>query len=550
MRHVLRLWMRQASSQTALTVFLVLSLAISLGGGAFALSLNSAVLWRSLPFEDARELLALEAKDNDGQPRWLSWRELESLTTSSISPFDSIASYTAADFNALSAPGLPPEPLSATVVSPNFFTTFGISTALGQLPDANTYGVSRDRVVLLTHDFWQRRYRGAADIVGQSVRLSRPEYLGGGDEAYRVIGVLPRNTWLFWKNFDVVLPMQAELSRISDPSGGLFERTVARTNRGAGLRSARSSAPLLLERIRTAGSNRPLASLSVTPLQDAIFADLKPQLTVILWLAMIVFALAGINVVVSTIAQAADQRRSTAIRLAVGASYGRLFSETLRQHGITLFLAAGLGLVLAQWLVVGVGSQMPDGWLTRIPGELSALRVDGYVLSWLLAGLVVVILISSVAVHAATRSLKPWSLLGVAGSEDNLRSRGWRSTLVAGEIALCSAVVMTSATMVVQLKTLQGVTLGVEKARTSAVWVNLGSAALSEPAARVTYYDRIFREAESLPGIEAVGGVSHPFHFGWQSVQVRDESSRRALISPHWHAPPRLATCSPAESLS
>ena len=184
MRYVLRLWMRQASSQTALTVFLVLSFAIALGGGAFALSLNSAVLWRSLPFESARELLALEASDADGQPRWLSWRELESLTASPIEPFDSVAGYTAADFNALSAPGLPPEPLSATVVSPNFFTTFRISAAVGHLPDAHTYGASRDRVVLLTHDFWQRRYRGAAGIVGQLIRLSRPEYLGGGDEAY------------------------------------------------------------------------------------------------------------------------------------------------------------------------------------------------------------------------------------------------------------------------------------------------------------------------------------------------------------------------------
>ena len=134
----------------------------------------------------------------------------------------------------------------------------------------------------------------------------------------------------------------------------------------------------------------------------------------------------------STIAQAAEQRRSTAIRLAVGASYRRLFSDTLRQHGITLFLAAGLGLALAQWLVVGVGSQMPDGWLTRIPGELSALRVDGYVLSWLLAGLVGVILVSSGAVHAATRSLKPWSLLGVAGRRTIYVRAAWRSTLVAG----------------------------------------------------------------------------------------------------------------------
>ena len=230
MGHALRWWIRQASSQAALTAFLVLSLAVSLGGGAFALSLNSAVLWRSLPFENARELVAIEAKDTDGQRRWLSWRELESITTSRIEPFESVAGFTAADFNALSEPGLPPEPLSATVVSSGFFRTFGVRVALGRLPDLDAYGASRDRVVLLTHEFWQRRYRGTADIVGRSVRLSRPEYLGGGDEAYRVIGVLASDTWLFWKDFDVVLPMQAELARVSDASLGLFERTVGRTN--------------------------------------------------------------------------------------------------------------------------------------------------------------------------------------------------------------------------------------------------------------------------------------------------------------------------------
>lgn len=525
MGNALRLWTRQASRQTALTAFLVLSLAISLGGGAFALSLNSAVLWRSLPFQNARELVALDTRDDEGQTRWLSWRELETMASSTPLPFESVAGYTAADFNALSEPGLPPEPLSATVVSPDFFNTFRIATALGQLPEPNTYGASRDRVVLLTHDFWQRRYRGAPDIVGRSVRMSRPEYLGGGDEAYRVIGVLPRDTWLFWNDFDVVLPMQADPSRISDSSRGLFERTVARTTLDATLPLARSSAPILLERVRAAGSNRPIASLTVTSLQDSLFADLRPQLTVILWLAVVVFSLAGINVVISTIAQAAEQRRSTAIRLAVGASYGRLLGDTLRQHGITLCLAAMVGLLLAQWLVVGVGSQMPDSWLSRIPGELSALRVDRYVLAWLLAGLVGMSLISGGAVHAVTRRLKPWSLLGVSGAEDTARSRAWRSMLVGVEIALCSAVVITSVTLVVQLTTLRGVTFGVDETRTSAVWINLGSTALSEPTARVTYYDRILQEAESLAGIEAVGGVSHPFNIGWDSVQVRDGSS-------------------------
>src|SRR5918993_3069703 len=139
----LRLWIRHAAREKGLTAFLLLSLAISLGGGAFALSLNSAVLWRSLPFANANELVAIEVKTENGQRRWLSWLELASLTASPPNPFASIAGFSAADFNVLAEPGLPPEPLAATVVSPAFFATFGINVALGRLPDADAYGASR-----------------------------------------------------------------------------------------------------------------------------------------------------------------------------------------------------------------------------------------------------------------------------------------------------------------------------------------------------------------------------------------------------------------------
>lgn len=527
-RNAFQLWIRQATTHTALTVFLILSLAISLAGGAFALSLNSAVLWRSLPFENARDLVSIQARGEDGQPRWLSWRELESMTASRIEPFHSVAGLTAADFNALSEPGLPPEPLSATVVSANFFDVFGVGVALGGLPPLDSYGASRDRVVLLTHEFWQRRFRGATDIVGRTIRLSRPEYLAGGDEGYRVIGVLTRDTWLLWKDFDVVLPMQAESSRISDSSRGLFERAVGRTISGATAASARSSGPILLERIRTAGSSRPTASLSVSELQDAIFADLRPQLTVVLWLAILVLSLAGINVVITTIAQAAEQRRGTAIRLAVGASYKRLFGDTLCQHGITLCIATAVGLALAQWLVGGVGSQMPDGWLARIPGQLSALSVDANVVWWLGAALVVTIVFSGGSVHAITRRIRPWSLLCSATPEDNLGARTWRSALVGLEIALCSAVVITSVTLVTQLVTLRSVPMGVDRTRTSAIWLNLGSTTLADAASRVSYFDRILQATESVAGVESIGGVSHPFTIGWESVQVRDATASTA----------------------
>ena len=64
------------------------SLAVSLAGGAFVLSLNSAVLWRNLPFQNAEELVAIEARGSEGQSRWLSWKELESVAAATTEPFE------------------------------------------------------------------------------------------------------------------------------------------------------------------------------------------------------------------------------------------------------------------------------------------------------------------------------------------------------------------------------------------------------------------------------------------------------------------------------
>jgi hypothetical protein len=86
-----QLWFRHAAKQTPLTLFLIVSLAIALGGGAFALSLNSAVPWRSLPFEDANELVAIEPTTENGQRRWLSWPELAAIAETPVEPFASMA---------------------------------------------------------------------------------------------------------------------------------------------------------------------------------------------------------------------------------------------------------------------------------------------------------------------------------------------------------------------------------------------------------------------------------------------------------------------------
>lgn len=68
-----RLWIRQATRQVVLTVFLVLSLAVSLAGGVFALSLNSAVLWRNLPFDNPRDPIAVRRAIGASDRQIVSW---------------------------------------------------------------------------------------------------------------------------------------------------------------------------------------------------------------------------------------------------------------------------------------------------------------------------------------------------------------------------------------------------------------------------------------------------------------------------------------------
>src|SRR5688572_11327650 len=170
------LWLRHFKREKGVAVFLVVSLAVSLASATVVLTLNRSVLWRELPFSDSPQLVKIEARTPTGSPRWLSLPELHAIADRPSPIFEAIAGYTVADFVALSEPGRPPQLLLATMISPRFFDVLRIQPQLGALPPASAFNPGGERVVLLSHELWQRRYRGAADVVGTAVRLSGPEY--------------------------------------------------------------------------------------------------------------------------------------------------------------------------------------------------------------------------------------------------------------------------------------------------------------------------------------------------------------------------------------
>ena len=173
------MWLRRLRRETAQVVFVVLSLGLPLAIGVMALSLNAGVLWRPLPFAqpDAPRQGDRRSRQRESA-RWLSLPELTAVA-GEPAPFRSVAGYTVADFSVAAEGNLPAEGLLATFASAEFFALFGITPQLGTLPDPRAYSAAGERVVLLSHELWQRRYASDPRVIGRTIQLSTIDYFRG-----------------------------------------------------------------------------------------------------------------------------------------------------------------------------------------------------------------------------------------------------------------------------------------------------------------------------------------------------------------------------------
>src|SRR5262249_62006923 len=87
------------------------------------------------------------------------------------------------DFN-LTGDGQDAERVQGAFVTANFFSVLGVTSALGRGFQTGDEQFGQHRVVLLSHELWQRRYGGDSQIVGRGIKL--------GSEAYTVVGVMPQ----------------------------------------------------------------------------------------------------------------------------------------------------------------------------------------------------------------------------------------------------------------------------------------------------------------------------------------------------------------------
>jgi putative ABC transport system permease protein len=467
----------------------VLTLALALSATIALISIADAVLMRPLPYPRPERLYSLSATmpDSTGRPTpfVLSPAEFVTLREQATS-FEHVEAMTPTEM--AMTMGTTPETIRVGSASAGFLQLFGLDPTVGR---GYTEGEDRARapVIVLDGGLWQRRFGSDPGIVGQSITLD--------GVSYQVVGVTRAGYRPLLQSVDAWVPLGARI----DPA------RMGRNMLGAArLRSGVSAAQAIEEtRALQAGVQRQFpeshgkASLNVVDMHTALYGPYRPALLLALTGAAFLLLIACTNVANLAIGRVSQRRGEIAVRLALGASRGRIVQQHLIEAGLVC-ISAG---VLASLLLV-VALPM---FLALNPDALPAdVRLS--------LGPRVILLLTAVAFGTTLSAglLPAWHASGtpalaVAGSslrQAGIGERRTRRWLLAAQVAF--AVLLISAAAVVSSTLFR-------LARTDPGFVAEGvlTMQLAPPVryptaeGRAAFVERVLDRVEQLPGVTRAG---------------------------------------------
>ena len=480
------------------TIVAILTLAVGIGANTAIYSVVRGVLLKPLPYPEAERLVNV-ALTGPGI----------SIPIMSLSPasyfifreegrvFDEVGLWSG---GAASVTGRgEPERVRTLTVTEGTLKLLNVNPALGRIFSAEDDSPKGPERVLLIHAYWQRKFGGDPNVVGQSVVLDgRPR---------EIIGVLPTDFRLLDQNVQLVLPFRfdratlhaANFSFNGSPGSSRASRSNRRTRTSrASSRSSRSDSrsPRVLSRQMwddvKIGPN-------VRPLSVQVIGDIGRTLWVLLGTVGLVLLIACANVANLFLARAESRQQELAIHAALGAGSRRVAWELLSES-LTLSLVAGAaGLAIAYAGVRALVANAPDG-LPRV----SEIGIDPIVLLFTLAiSLVAGLLFGAIPVLKFARpnlasALKEGGRLSSAGRE---RHRA-RNILVVAEIALAVVLLVASGLMVRTFQAMRKVEPGfVRPEQVLTLRVSIPETLIKDDEQAIRTEEQILRRLEQIAGV-------------------------------------------------
>jgi putative ABC transport system permease protein len=491
--HDLRHGLRVLRQNPLVTVTAIIALALGIGANTAIFSLVNAVVIRPLPYENADELVMLGYSRNEASPaNYLDWQEQNTV-------FQGVAALSFWSAN-LSGDGRP-ERHQAFLVAPDLFPVLGVRPVLGRafLPQESQPG--NEKVVVLSHGLWQRRFAADPNIVDRSININA--------ENYTVVGVMPPD-FEFYRPADLWAPLAfTPQDAVRRAPGNLI--VVARLKPGVSFEQAQAEMGTISRRLAQEypQTNSGLTVNMIT-LHESITGGTRRALLVLLAAVAFVLLIACANVASLLLARASTRQKEMAIRVALGAGRSRIVRQLLTESVLLSLLGGALGLLLAWWLVKLLVVSIPPAGANPLPrsGEIG---IDASVLIFTLLISVVTGIVFGLApaLQTSDPDLNETLKEGGRSGGGTAAGRRLRGLLVVVEVALSLVLLIGAGLMMKSFLRLLQVEPGFNPQNVLTMQVSLLQSRYSADAQVNNFYKQAIEKLRALPGVQSVGATSH-----------------------------------------
>ncbi len=532
----IRYSLRMLRKNPAFTVAAILTLALGIGANTAIFSIVNAVLLNPFPYRDHTKLvmirqslpkIGVQEQLRASGPEFVDFREQTGV-------FEQVAALEPVSRNLTG--GEEPERIAAAKVSADFFPMLGVPPLAGREITADDQGPKAERVLVISHGLWQRRF-GGEEVLGQKVALD--------DEPYTIVGVMPQR--FRFDTAEAWFPFPFELSE-GQRSGRVF-LTLGRLKPDVSIDQANASLEVVArnQEQALAGATPEYADrkISLVPLLEFTIGSVQTALIILLGAVAMVLLIACANIANLLLARAVSREREIAIRQALGANRSRIIRQMLTESGVIALLGGGLGLLIAVWSLDALVALVPAG---SIPQGIE-VSVDARVLVFTLAVSLATALVFGLwpALQASKVNLNESLKEGGQKTTGGYRNRRAQSLLVVAEVGFSLLLLIMAGLMLRSFARLTQIDPGFTPENVVSMRINLPPARYAQEGRMAAFFQQLIERVETVPGVESAAVASHmPFVYtedwtftveGAASAPAQTQNLDTRTVSPgYFHA--------------
>jgi putative ABC transport system permease protein len=511
----------------ALLATVTATLAVCIGANTTVFSIVDSVLLRPLPFAAPERIVWITETFNRGQmvgavsPDYYSLRDAKHV-------FAEVAAFTTRtrNWNGIDRP----EQLDVAEASPSFFTLLGVRPMMGRTFSEDEQGAKAPAAVVVSYSFWRNRLGSDPQAVGRSLALD--------GTPHTVIGVMPQgfnypNGTSLWQTLHLDRAEQLPRSMMRPM---LLVNILGRVRPELTREALDGALAGLASQIRgeypqdlaSAGFLEGM-SITETPLAQRITGDLRPALWALTGAVGLVLLIACANVASLLLARAAGRQRELAVRMALGASAGRLTRDVLAD---SLLLAVPGGV--AGVLLAALAGRALNTWKPMVLDRYPAISMDVRTLAFTLGITMLTGLVFGMAPAFGVAGVRiQEALKAAAGASGSRGAARMRRLLVVAELGLSLMLLIGAGLLGRSFVNLARTPLGFPVENLLTVRANLTGTNYAAAANQLRYYDDALARIRQLPMVRGASVATSVPLDGDGPYQIgRFQVARRQPLPP------------------